>query len=75
MKKYKHRIRARVRAKEYYQENKDSIKNKTLLRRYGVSNAQYNEMFNKQKGCCEICKRHQSQFKKALFVDHNHITK
>jgi hypothetical protein len=31
-------------------------------------------MFEDQKGCCGICKRHQSEFKKRLGVDHNHST-
>lgn len=34
----------------------------------------YNEMFLEQKGCCAICGRHQSEFKKALAVDHDHLT-
>lgn len=39
---------------------------------YGITRVQYNEMFEKQNGCCAICKRHQSEFSKALHVDHCH---
>lgn len=41
---------------------------------YGISLVQYNELFLKQSGKCAICKRHASEFKKALAVDHNHET-
>jgi hypothetical protein len=34
----------------------------------------YNILFNNQKGCCAICNRHQTEFKKRLAIDHNHIT-
>ncbi len=32
------------------------------------------EFFEKQKGCCAICGKHQSQFKMRLALDHNHRT-
>lgn len=41
---------------------------------YGISLEEYNEMFAEQNGCCAICKRHQTEFKKHLHVDHNHET-
>lgn len=31
-------------------------------------------MFAEQQGCCAICGRHQSNWDKALHVDHNHRT-
>lgn len=31
-------------------------------------------MFEEQAGCCKICKRHQSEFKKRLDFDHCHET-
>ncbi len=31
-------------------------------------------MFEEQDGCCAICKRHQSEFTKSLFIDHCHKT-
>jgi hypothetical protein len=41
---------------------------------YGITLIQYNEIFNSQNGCCKICGTHQSELKKALFVDHDHKT-
>lgn len=47
---------------------------RNLRRKYAISTYEYNEMFNLQKGCCLICGKHQSELKKALSVDHDHIT-
>jgi Recombination endonuclease VII len=60
--------------KECVKEVKDPVKarNSHLKRTYGITELEYNEMFNKQEGCCAICKRHQSEFTKALNIDHNH---
>ena len=64
--------------KKYRQENPDKYKlylRKSKLKTfYGVSLDDYNEMFSNQKGCCEICGKHQSQENRALSVDHNHTT-
>lgn len=66
--------------KEYnveYIKDEDVIKrnkNNRLLRNYNISLEIYNKMFNDQNGCCSICKKHQSEFKRSLCVDHNHIT-
>lgn len=38
------------------------------------SQEEYNNKFNQQAGCCAICGRHQSEFKRRLAVDHNHKT-
>jgi len=32
------------------------------------------KFFEKQKGCCAICGKHQSLFKRRLALDHNHKT-
>lgn len=38
------------------------------------NNALYNKMFNEQSGCCAMCGKHQSELKRRLDVDHNHIS-
>jgi hypothetical protein len=58
-------------APSYTPENKKSL---LLKRNYGISLDEYNEILNKQKGCCKICDKHYSTFKKALAVDHDHST-
>lgn len=40
-----------------------------LLREYGISLSQYQDLINKQKRRCAICKR-----RKRLYIDHDHNT-
>lgn len=61
-------------ARKCYAENNPADNtNKLLWKRFGITLEEYNQMFIKQKGCCGICERHQSEFKKALDVDHEHV--
>jgi len=68
--------------KEWFQKNKERYKEKyrekqkeySLQKKYGITIEQYNEIFIKQNGCCKICNRHQSEFKRSLAVDHCHKT-
>lgn len=46
-----------------------------LRRNYGITVETYNTMFSNQKGCCAMCGRHQTEFKRRLHVDHDHKTK
>ena len=58
--------------------NKDKqalINRKTRLKTtYGLTMEQYDELLEKQNGCCAICGRHHTIFKVRLAVDHNHTT-
>ena len=55
-------------------------KGKALSRRaklkhyFDMTNKDYDKLLQKQKGCCAICKAHQTQFDKRLFIDHDHAT-
>lgn len=57
-------------------EIRDKAQREQSWRKNGISLSaeEYNNRFNKQKGCCAICGRHQSEFKRRLAVDHNHLT-
>lgn len=46
-----------------------------LKARFGITPEQYDEMLEKQDHCCAVCRRHKSQFKLRLAVDHNHETR
>jgi len=59
--------------RHWYQKNKGRIKEQNLLRRYGFSVAEYDEMLAKQNGCCALCGCAPS-VDKALGVDHDHVT-
>lgn len=45
-----------------------------LIRTYGITEAQYDELEHAQDYRCNICKRPSSEFKTRLSVDHNHGT-
>jgi hypothetical protein len=65
-----------------YYGNKDGYKIKCSLQSLhqttGLSRdylyEYYNKQFSKQKGCCTICGRHESEFKRRLNIDHDHET-
>jgi len=70
--------KSRQYVKKYREDNRERyLENKrksNLKHKYGITIDEYNEIFEKQKGCCAICNTHQSELKKALCVDHNHET-
>ena len=55
-------------------EGKSKHKNALLKLNFGISLIQYNEMLENQNFKCQGCYRHISELKKALAVDHNHVT-
>ena len=58
--------------KEYY--NKPTVKrrrrNYEYLKLYGITQEEYNNMYEIREGKCDIC----SDFKMVLCIDHNHTT-
>lgn len=62
-----------INSKKVPKEQRVSTARKSLLKRYyGLTEEQYEELLSKQSGCCAVCKRHHSEFKKRLSVDHDH---
>jgi hypothetical protein len=58
-----------------YNPNKGSHGNKYKIKYlYGITVEEYNELFQEQEGCCKICGKHQTAFKRKLDVDHCHET-
>jgi hypothetical protein len=43
-------------------------------KKYGITPAVYNILFNKQEGSCAICGVHQSELPYTLCIDHDHCT-
>ncbi len=58
--------------KDRYSKNPAWHRERHLIRKYGVTQAEYELMFRAQAGMCAVC--HKTQ-KRAFDVDHNHITK
>ena len=54
-----------------YWTNPSGERERHLVRKYGVSLAQYAELFRAQGGACAICRKAQDR---ALDVDHDHET-
>jgi hypothetical protein len=80
MKKYSeeyrrtHEIEYKKSQENYRKNYPAKIRNSNLKCHFGITLEQYNELFIIQKGCCSICGRHQSEFKRILGVDHDHET-
>lgn len=53
---------------------KERARDLRFQREFGITLDIYNEMFLKQRGCCAICTRHQSEFKRRLAIDHCHVS-
>jgi len=53
---------------------KNVHRNWKLQKDFGLSLEEYNQMFAAQNGLCLGCYKHQSIFKKAFAVDHDHLT-
>lgn len=64
--------------KIWYQKHKTKvIKNSRIYamkKLYGLTPDDYNQMLEEQNFSCALCTRHASEFKRALFVDHDHTT-
>jgi Autographiviridae endonuclease VII len=61
-------------AQQKYRDSGNQWRN-ALKRLYGITEEQYNEMLQRQGGCCAICRNPQNNHtSKRLHVDHDHST-
>jgi len=62
--------------KKRYKENPEKQRNRNYKRRFNITIDDYNKMFKKQNGKCDICGSNDSGSIKTehFFIDHNHIT-
>ena len=70
--KYRQEIRERV--KKQRAEDNTMYRNQWLRQKYGITVDDYNAMYEKQLGMCQICGVHSSELSKPLHVDHCHET-
>jgi hypothetical protein len=59
----------RIRIAKYRKNNKARLENHRLIKTYGITLTEYNDLVVKQGGLCSLCGR-----KTRLVVDHNHKT-
>jgi len=55
-------------------ENEKRRLNYILNKHYKISLNDYNNLLEKQNHSCGLCKKHKSEFKRRLAVDHDHVT-
>lgn len=55
-------------------QHKENMRRLSLMRTYGITPEQYDELLDKQNYSCYICERHESVFDRRMAVDHNHKT-
>lgn len=61
-------------SKLYRELNPELRRNTALKTKFGITLAEYEEMFDKQNGVCAICLQQEVLKNKRLAVDHNHVT-
>lgn len=64
----------KAKRKIYVVENREKIKNYDLKKNFGIDLDEYNAMYARQRGCCDICGKHSTEQNRALAVDHDHKT-
>lgn len=61
--------------KDWGQRNAERLRRNNYRIKYGITVEQYDSLLKEQNFCCAICDRHESEFKRRLAVDHNHVTR
>lgn len=57
---------------KYRNNNIESTKSRIMQRKYNIDLNDYNNMFQEQKGCCDICSKKLKYLDKATHIDHCH---
>ena len=64
--------------REYYQANKEELAVKAqatnLMKKFGITKEEYNDMLYNQNGKCGCCGKHHTDEHYSLAVDHDHNT-
>ena len=70
----KNPVEQKQKLKTYYKLNKHKAYEYSLKKLYGLTLDEYNHIKLQQNSSCKICKTHESNLNKKLFVDHCHET-
>lgn len=68
----KNKERVGEKGREWRKNNPLYILERSLKKTYGITLEKYNQLLEKQNGCCAICHRSPEALPKRLGVDHNH---
>lgn len=72
------KIRNKEYSKKYWAEHlpklRECQRKDALRKQYNISVDEWQILFEKQQGRCAVCGIHQSELRKRLGVDHNHLT-
>lgn len=60
--------------RQYYANNKSSFRKYSLKSLYGLNEEQFEAMKASQNHACKICRTHETNLSRRLFVDHCHET-
>src|SRR6266704_4495450 len=55
-------------------KNNKSPRSRHLLKRFGITELEYESLLQRQGGACAVCRRPAEYFRKRLCVDHDHYT-
>ena len=67
-------MKAHANSRRQSPEAKELARDNFLRRTYGITAEDYDVMYADQDGSCAICKTHQLELDRTLFVDHCHET-
>ena len=74
----KNHDKVRANRTRYYENNRDKVLTRNKWSRvksiYGITQDEYNVLYDAQGGCCAICGDHQIDLNRPLHIDHNHET-
>jgi hypothetical protein len=69
-----HKERYAEKGRIWHEANKPRLRENWLKWNYGITQLDYDRLYQIQQGCCAICKTHQKILKRTLSVDHCHKT-
>jgi len=70
-KRYRDNPQNKAKQRLYQEGTKDKIRSNHLLRKFDLTQAEYDDMLTGQDNCCAICLR---PFTETACVDHDHTT-
>lgn len=71
----KNREKCIAAVRDWTSRNREHVRNKRFLRRYGLTPEAYQKLLASQNYCCAVCEQDMRTIPHGPQVDHNHVTK